>query len=121
MSLVWATRGRTWGFTFLRNESSEEDPLPVYDAAFSGLDDEPEAWQRVATARGRPEMVALRFPDPEARQDQAGRVIPHEFVVFGTVAEQIDSVETGRRLVWPLVADEFERIWEQPTPSSTDG
>jgi hypothetical protein len=63
-------------------------------------------------------MVALRFPDPEARQDQAGRIIPHEFVVFGALAEQIDSVETGRRLVWPMVADEYELIWQQPTPSS---
>lgn len=121
MSLIWATRGRAWGFRFLRNESFEEDPLSVYDAAFAGLEQKPEAWQRVGKAGTRPEMVALRFPDPEARQDQAGRMIPHEFVVFGTLAEQIDSVEAGRRLVWPLVADEFKQIWERPTPSAGNG
>jgi hypothetical protein len=121
MSLVWATRGRTWGFTFLRNDSSEDDPLPLYDAAFQGLDGEPEAWQRVSESGERPDMVALRFPDPEERLDQAGRLIPHEFVVFGAIAAGIDSVETGRQLVWPLVEEQFARVWQQPTPPSSNG
>ena len=34
MSLIWATRGRTWGFRFLR-DGGFPDPLPVYDLAFS--------------------------------------------------------------------------------------
>lgn len=109
MSLIWATRGRTWGFRFLRN-GGLPDPLSVYDTAFSGIGEEPEAWRRDA------DTVALRFPDPLARQDLAGRVIPHEFVAFGTSADGIGSVEEGRRLLWPLVADEFARVWELTKP-----
>ena len=119
MSLIWATRGRTWGFRFLLNGGSE-DPLRVYDAVFSAVEDEPKAWRRVA------EKVALRFPDPLGRQDVAGRVIPHEFVAFGPVSDGIDSdeinsVEDGLRLVWPLVADEFARVWQLPKPPSAGG
>ena len=63
-------------------------------------------------------MVALRVPDPLGRQDRAGRVIPHHFVVLPPLADEIDSVEDGLRLVWPVVADQFERVWElsQPPP-----
>jgi hypothetical protein len=114
MSLIWATRGRTWGFRFLR-DGGFKDPLRVYDVVFSGVGDEPEVCRRIG------EKVALRFPDPLGRQDRAGRVIPHEFVVFGPLAEGIDSVEDGRREVWPLAADKFARVWELPKPPSTNG
>ena len=69
------------------------------------------------------EKVALRFPDPLGRKDAAGRVITHEFVVFGSLADGIDSVEDGHRLVWgqPQVAEEFARVWELPKPPSTNG
>jgi hypothetical protein len=119
VSLIWATRGRTWGFRFLRN-GGFEDPLPVYDVAFSGVEDKSEACRRVAETVALPEMVALRFPDPLGRQDLAGRSIPHEFVVFQPLADEIDSAADGLRLVWPLVADEFARIWERPKPPAYD-
>jgi hypothetical protein len=120
MSLIWATRGRTWGFRFLRNDASG-DPLALYDAAFSGVEETSEACRRVSGTGSRPEMVALRFPDPVGRRDRSGRVIPHDFVVFGALAEEVDSVETGRQRIWPLVADDFERVWELPKPPPTGG
>ena|SRR3712207_3186476 len=120
MSLIWATRGRTWGFRFLRT-GGFEDPLPVYETAFSEVEGRSEAWRRVARTATHPEMVALRFPDPSGRRDQAGRVIPHDFVVLHPLANQIDSVEDGRQLVWPLVAADFERIWEVHKPPSANG
>src|SRR3954468_14311180 len=101
MSLIWATRGRTWGFRFL-SVGGFLDPLPEYDKAFSGVGDEPEVCRRVG------EKVALRFPDPLGRKDAAGRVIPHEFVAFRPLADGIDSVEDGLREIWPRVADEFD-------------
>ncbi|MFI5738881.1 hypothetical protein ACIA9I_10935 [Streptomyces anulatus] len=109
MSLIWATRGRTWGFRFLR-DGGFGDPLQVYDDAFSDVGDEPEVWWRVA------EKGALRFPDPLGRKDRAGRIIPHEFVVLGPLVNEVDSVECARQLVWPQVADVFSRIWEMPEP-----
>lgn len=109
MKFVWATRGRTWGFRFLR-DGDFEDPLPVYDDIFSGIGDEPTVWRRVG------ENGALRFPDPLGRRDVAGRIIPHDFVILGPSVREIGSVEEGLRLVWPLVADEFDRVWQLPKP-----
>jgi hypothetical protein len=119
LSFIWATRGRAWGFRFLRNDSSG-DPLELYDTAFSGLEDMSEACRRVASTGTRPEMVALRFPDPRGRRDRAGRVIPHDFVVFGAMAGEIVSVEAGRQRIWPLIAEDFERVWEMPEPPAAD-
>jgi len=109
MKLIWATRGRTWGFRFLRN-GGFADPLPVYEDVFSAIEGGPEVCRRVG------ERLALRFPDPSGWKDRAGRVIPHDFVVFGPLIDRIDSVEKGRQLVWPLVADEFSRVWQLPKP-----
>jgi hypothetical protein len=120
VSLIWATRGRTWGFRFLRR-GGFEDPLPIYDTAFSGLAERSEVRARVPGTGRHPELVALRFPDPLGRRDRAGRVIPHEFVVFPPLADAVRSVEDGLRLVWPLVADDFERVWELPKPPPVDG
>lgn len=110
--LIWATRGRTWGFRFLR-DGGVKDSLLVYDEVFSGVEDERAVCRRV----GR--TVALRFPDPERRQDRAGRVIPHDFVVFEPLADRLHSVEDGLQLIWPQVADEFARVWERTEPPPT--
>jgi hypothetical protein len=120
LTLIWATRGRTWGFRFLRDGGFEE-PLRVFDVAFSDVEEGSEAWGRIIGPDQLLEMVALRFPDPEGRQDRAGRVIPHHFVVLPPLAAEVGSVEDGRRLVWPLVADEFTRVWELPTPAPPIG
>lgn len=121
MSFLWATRGRTWGFRFLR-DGGFADPLPVYDLAFSGAPDEPEVWHRVPGTAAGGELGALRFPDPVGRQDRAGRTIPHDFVLLRPLVGEIASAHDGLRLVWPLVADEFARVWDLPEPpSSTAG
>ncbi|MGF9660528.1 hypothetical protein AAIH25_01510 [Arthrobacter crystallopoietes] len=113
MKLIWATRGRTWGFRFLRN-GGFADPLPEYDKVFSDIEDKREVWRRVG------ETAGLRFPDPLGRKDRAGRVIPHEFVVFGPLTDEITSVEDGRQRVWPLVANDFANYFELPKPPSAN-
>jgi hypothetical protein len=111
MSLVWASRGRSWGFRFLR-DGGLRDPLPHYGTAFAHVGDEPEICCRDGKS------VALRFPDPLDRRDAAGRVILHEFVLSGPLADGINSPEDGRRLVWPLVAQQFADVWDLPRPPS---
>lgn len=111
MTFIWATRGRVWGFRFLRN-GGFDDPLPIYEKAFLGVTDDQGTFRRTS------ETVALRFPDPLGRQDAAGRVIPHEFVIFTPLADQINSIENGRQVVWPLVRGEFARVWRKPKPPS---
>jgi hypothetical protein len=114
VSFIWATRGRAWGFRFLRT-AGISDPLPDFEAAFSGLEDSPQAWHRAT------DKVALRFPDPLGRQDRAGRVISHQFVLFGPLSDGIDSVEDGVREIWPLVANRFNDVWDKPSPPAVDG
>lgn len=108
--LIWATRGRSWGFRFLL-DGGLQDPLPEYERCFAGLEDESLAWGRV---HGK---LALRFPDPEGRRDASGRVIPHEFVV-DREANDIESAEAGRQWVWPLVAEAYARVWDAERPPS---
>ena len=107
--LIWATRGRSWGFRFLL-KGGRSDPLLVYERSFADLEDEPTTCHRAAG------KVALRFPDPLGRRDASGRVIPHEFVVFGDSADEIDSVEDGLQQVWPLVAEAYARVWDAERP-----
>lgn len=112
--LIWASRGRSWGFRFLL-DAGLSDPLAEYERAFANLGEEPAAWHRAAG------KVALRFPDPNGRRDAAGRVIPHDFVVAGHLASEIESVDDGQRRVWPLVADVYGQIWDADgAPSATD-
>lgn len=108
-TFIWATRGRTWGFRFLRS-GGLPDPLGIYEESFSDVGDKPEAWHRES---GR---VALRFPDPESRRDAAGRVIPHDFVLLGAWADGLESLEEGRRRIWHEVSAEFDGVWDLPEP-----
>lgn len=111
-SLIWATRGRSWGFRFLL-DGGLADPLLDYERSFAGLEDEPATWRRAAG------KVALRFPDPLGRKDAAGRVIPHEFVVSGDLADEIESVEAGLQQIWPLVAGAYAGVWDADGPPSS--
>ena len=111
--LIWATRGRSWGFRFLL-DGGLSDPLPEYERVAAGLGDEPTAWHQAAG------KVAVRFPDPQGRRDAAGRVIPHEFVVSGDAAVNIQSAEDGLRLIWPLVDVAYARVWDADGPPSAD-
>lgn len=114
LRFIWATRGRSWGFRFLRT-AGEDHPLRVYEAAFEGARDEAEIWHRAGTG------VAMRFPDPEGRRDAAGRVIPHDFVLIGDWADKLGSIDEGRRRVWSEVADEFAAVYDEADPPASQG
>lgn len=85
MRFIWATRGREWGFTFLK-DGGFPDPLPIYEAAFANTD---------------PRLSTLRFTDPEGHTDRAGRPIEHDFVFLDE--PNPPTVEE----IWALVADEY--------------
>ncbi len=107
--LMWATRGRSWGFRFLL-DAGLPDPLETFERAFAGMGDDPTAWRRSVG------QVAMRFPDPLNRRDSAGRVIPHHFVVFGPLVEGIPSLEAGLEQIWPLVEVAYARVWDSDNP-----
>ncbi len=106
MTMLWVTRGRNWGFRFLR-DGGLADPLPEYERAFAGVPRQGEICEPVGDA------VTLRLLDPENRADGAGRLITHEFVLTGEDARGVTSVADGLRLVWPRVADEYAQLWRQ--------
>ncbi|ANC31956.1 hypothetical protein [Isoptericola dokdonensis] len=108
MNLIWATRGRSWGFRFLL-DSGYADPLDAYERAFAGTGDAELTCRRVG------DRVALRFPDPDGRLDHAGRVIPHDVVVMPPHSTDIRTVQDGLAKVWPLLAAAFAAVWDLPT------
>ncbi len=110
MKLIWATRGRTWGFRFLRT-GGLANPLEVYEEAFVGSDGAPFAFIQ------RAETLAVRFTDPEQRKDRAGRVIPHEFVVLAPDHLRLGDYESARAELWHAVEKEYASIWDQPGTS----
>ncbi|WP_328323947.1 hypothetical protein OHA70_32025 [Kribbella sp. NBC_00382] len=115
-SLIWATRSHTWGFRFLLN-AGHPDPLPTYERAFANLQDDPTTYHRSAG------KVALRFQDPLDRRDTAGRLIPHEFIISGPLADEINSVDDGLHKIWPLVAAAYAGVWNTktlPSPTTLD-
>lgn len=109
--LLWATRGRSWGFRFLL-DGGLKDPLGTYERAFAGFLDEREFF------RADGAIAALRFPDPLGRRDESGRTIPHEFVALAPLATTLDSLDSGLDTLWPLVADVYERFWNSKHPPS---
>ncbi|MGP0223595.1 hypothetical protein [Paenarthrobacter sp. NCHU4564] len=109
LAFIWATRGKTWGFRFLRT-AGQPNPLELYEKAFQGEMDAPETFQTNA------DTIAIRVPDPEGRRDAAGRVIPHEFVLFKPLPREVISAEEAFQLVWPEVKEDFARDWDQPKP-----
>ena len=107
--LIWATRGRTWGFRFLL-DAGLADPLTVYEQAFAGLPED----RSVVLNDG--ESAILRFPDPAGHKDHSGRVIPHEVIVLGSAATLIDSLESGIALVWALLGETYSELWDAERP-----
>lgn len=67
------------------------------------------------------DVTALRFEDPLGRKDRVGRVIPHDFVVFGDDASKIDSVAAGIQLVWPIVEVDYARDYDSAEPDLREG
>ena len=114
MRFIWATRGRTWGFRFLRR-GNLIDPLPEYSAAFARFEGVAQICDQVGG------ITALRFEDPLGRKDRSGRVIPHDFVILGDDWAGAHSVSSGIDLVWPLVEEEYARNYDLPEPLPSDG
>lgn len=105
MKMIWATRGRNWGFRFLRN-GGFKDPLREYEKAFDSHSTELQLWIPGS------DLLTLRFPDPLDRKDAAGRSIAHDFVVFNPASELMKSFESAQQNVWADVAQEYSAVWD---------
>lgn len=113
MNIIWATRGRTWGFRFLL-DGGLADPLSVYEEAFNQATRETPTYVRVG------HVAAFRFNDPDGRRDSAGRLIPHEVVVLPPDGHAVTDMTIGMRSVWPLIGPVYDAIWQLPHAPSSD-
>lgn len=113
MNLIWATRGRSWGFRFLL-KGGLKDPLATYERAFERAEGE-----RTFLRHGGG-MTAIRFADPLGRCDESGRVIPHDVVILDRPGPRVASIEAVRELVWPLMEAAYAEVWDQPRAPRPD-
>ena len=109
MSILWATRGLHWGFRFLLDGDSNS-PLATYRQAFG------RSHARRELCDVYEAYTAVRFEDPMGRTDDAGRIIPHDFVLEGDMAKGVTSVGAALEIIWPLVAQRYAAIWDQDDP-----
>ncbi len=107
VNMIWLTRGKDWGFRFLASGSGGSDPLLAYEDVFDSHTDEATFCYQVSGGR-----VALRLLDPLGRKDRAGRDIAHDFVVFGDLASQVRNIDDGLRILWPMVSEKYEEVWD---------
>lgn len=77
----------------------------------------PSAGNAVQVSDG---AIALRFLDPLDRRDRSGRPIPHEFVLTGPDAADVQTVEDGIQKIWPLVAEYYDRVWAKNAAPSVN-
>lgn len=109
MKMICATRGRYWVFRFLL-DGGFEDPLLAYEEAFEGFEAVDEGCLQ------KQGETALRLLDPNGRTDKSGRIIPHDFVIFGDDAKRVSSLGDGLELIWPQVSEWYSRIWDAEKP-----
>lgn len=107
MSVIWVTRGESWGFRFL-HDGGIPNALEIYESVFEGSEGLPSVFQT------RYDTIAIRFADPLGRKDRSGRPIPHDFVVSGEDAEKLTSFDVARAVLWKRVKAEYEVLWNQP-------
>ncbi len=47
-------------------------------------------------------------------------MIPHDFVLSGPLADDVESVADGRERIWPLVEAVYARAWSGRPPTARE-
>ena len=83
-NFLWLTRGKSWGFRFLSKCSSLSSVVDVvYKALFLRDEGRFGYWKGCITVDGvKKPYVACRCYDSTMQRDEAGRRIPHEFLLL---------------------------------------
>ncbi len=112
--ILWSSRGRDWGFQILQHPTIFEcEWLDVYKEVFGNSKDDEGFYLRTQVWIGKSkkvECVGIRFLDPELRCDSAGRVIPHEFIVFGQSSLALED-NTDWVQLWPIVSEDYAILY----------
>ena len=111
--ILWSSRGKDWGFRILQHPTTFEcDWLDIHKAVFANSKDDEGFYERTQVRIGLIEKkcVGIRFLDPELRCDSAGRVIPHEFIVFGQSSLALED-NTDWVHLWPVVSEDYAILY----------
>ena len=111
--ILWSSRGKDWGFRILQHPTIFEcEWLDVYKEVFGNSKDDEGFYERTQVRIGLIEKkcVGIRFLDPELRCDSAGRVIPHEFIVFGQSSLALED-NTDWVHLWPIVSEDYAILY----------
>lgn len=114
-NFLWMTRGKEWGFRFLSKCSSLPSTLlpsavdDVYKKVFLHDESRIGYWKGFIFFDGvRRPYVACRCYDETIQRDQAGRRIPHEFLILCT--DQVCNLISG--LKWQsLILDKVRGLY----------
>lgn len=115
--LLWATRGRSWGFRILRHPAlTDVDWLSVYEKVFSRTDSSPAFFhaELEMPELGRWNLIAARFADPDHSRDDAKRPIPHELILFAKAGSKflLSELPTDWHLqVFEVLRREFQQVY----------
>lgn len=112
MSLLWAARGRSWGFRFLADGGYSE-PLRVYEKAFRGVEGDATVFRPFGGG------AVFRLPDPLERRDDAGRVLTHDIVSADPLLG-LGTLDDAFAIVWPRLAPAYEQVWDRARPPTRD-
>ncbi len=89
-NFMWLTRGKSWGFRFLSEPSGLSSSIKVYKLIFGVDEGRIGYWKgRIIENCGTSYYVACRcYDENDVTTDEAGRRIPHEFLIICTENEQ---------------------------------
>lgn len=104
MDLIHATRGKTKGFTFLK-QGGVPTFLQEYENAFGHDSGQTGVFKKVGG------KIAVSFLDPDGKKDFAGRLIPHEILIPKSMAHGINNVDDVMEKIWPLLKDQYESYY----------
>jgi hypothetical protein len=118
-SLLWSTRGRSWGFRFLHlpeGRLAGEDWDAVYQRVFANNDHVPARFRgsmRMRDGRAVAYVAARFFDDKEVWKDAAGRTVPHEMLLV----VETDEAEAIAATDWPAtlmdhVRDTYKGVFD---------
>jgi hypothetical protein len=119
-SVLWSTRGYNWGFRFpLQPQKYEkycQDWLEHYEKMFEqfGDDDNRVVNGYLKIDNKETPFIAIRFKDPEDRNDISGRIIPHEVAIIGDDTQNLRSLNSLelKNAVWTLLSDTYSNIYQ---------
>lgn len=114
-NFMWLTRGKSWGFRFLSEPSGLSSAMKIYKSVFGPDEERIGYWKgNFFENNTRKYYAACRcYDEKNVITDEAGRRIPHEFLIICSEAEQkyLSGLQWG-----PVVMEKIREDYEKRYP-----